>query len=46
MELDGRRVIVVPVDLSYIVNVDGTSKAAANTPRRVEEPMAVVGQAA
>jgi len=34
VELDGRRVIAVPVDLSYIVNVDGTEKASANTPRQ------------
>lgn len=34
VELDGRRVIVVPVDLANIVNVDGTEKATANTPRQ------------
>ncbi|CAJ1382713.1 unnamed protein product [Effrenium voratum] len=34
VELDGRRVIVVPVDLAQVVNVDGTQKASANTPRQ------------
>eukprot|EP00930_Biecheleria_cincta_P003993 TRINITY_DN10489_c0_g1_i1.p1 TRINITY_DN10489_c0_g1~~TRINITY_DN10489_c0_g1_i1.p1 ORF type:complete len:2442 (+),score=348.99 TRINITY_DN10489_c0_g1_i1:330-7655(+) len=34
VELDGRRVIAVPIDLAWAVNVDGTGKATASTPRQ------------